>query len=318
MHTPMHEKFELLCLGRDPLLARNALLVSSEMPSAPLAALLLCSAVAAGRSHASTEPDRWGSPASAELDRLERVVARLERSLQPRSLGRAAEPPTLRFRLDAARALFHPRSERPPPLADLERNDGDGDSDASSEDPTSAEALSRETKEGMPSQDKARLVRRVVGVVHDTMKASPDISDDCRQATMRKIRNLQSLTSDVTGEVADQAYAAHKKEQKAAWHKERKLASTLLGWRMDAGDAYQNFYESQWGKPADFLKKRADLAHEANERLPGAFDDFYRWTTTHPELRPIIGGNLHQGLPKQLDMSDMTAVPTADDILASS
>lgn len=293
------------------------------MPSAPLVALLLSSAAASGGSRASAEHDRWGlsrfggSHASAELDRLERAVARLERSLQPESPVRVAEPPTLRTRLDAVRALFRSPSVGLP-LADLERSDSDGDSDSGSEDPTSPEALSRETKEGMPNQDQARLVRRVVGVVSDTMKASPGISDDCRHATMRKIRNLQSLTSDITGEVADRAFAEHKKEQKEAWYKERKLASTLLGWRMDLGDAYQNFYESQWGKPADFLKKRADLAHAANERLPGAFDDFYRWTTTHPELKPILGGNLHQGLPKQLDMTDMTAVPTADDILVSS
>ena len=57
------------------------------------------------------------------------------------------------------------------------------------------------------------------------------------------MRRLHGLARDVTGEVADKAFEAHRKEEKAAWNKERKLASTLLGWRMDLGEAYQNFMD---------------------------------------------------------------------------
>ena len=73
--------------------------------------------------------------------------------------------------------------------------------------------------------------------------------------------------------------------------------------------------EGQYGKPYDFSQKRRQVARATADALPGAFDDFYHFTTTHPELSDVLGHNLHQGLPKRLDMSDMSAVPGQDDWL---
>ena len=57
------------------------------------------------------------------------------------------------------------------------------------------------------------------------------------------------------------------------------------------------------------------MARAASRELPAAFDDFYRFTTTNPELRPLLGGN-HEGLPKRLSLVDMRAMPSRDDTLS--
>ena len=214
---------------------------------------------------------------SDTLTRLEHAITRLERhgALHP-------EPPegvpSLQVRLDAARdALVTPFD------MDLERSGGDVDAD------------------GMPNKDKARMVQHVLGVVSEAVDAAP-ISTDCRAVTMHKIRALHSITNDITGELADQAYTEHREAQKADAKKGYELASTLLRWRMDLGEAYESFRESQWGKPEAFKRKRREVAQAAAARLPDAFEDFHRWATTHPELRPVLGDDVEVGLPSQLDI----------------
>ena len=157
-------------------------------------------------------------------------------------------------------------------------------------------ALAPDGAPHVATDDDVKHVREVLSHFERKVGEAPRLSPEARGATMHAISDLQQLTRAITGEDADAAVAAVRREEKAKEEREAaavaKGTSVLgqLGAELSRGfrDLRTKTWRSVYGEDRNFALAREQVADDARRILPEKFSQWARWTLTHPELRREI------------------------------